>query len=378
MHGEPLNYKTIDSISKDLKLFLDFIINNGLSYLEIVVTPVVKSDRELLPIWQYQQYLCERVKSKTLGWHTAQRMIRRVREFYIWSHKRGLIEKLPFKIELKGIRKQKENEYDILFSLPNKSTKDNSISAWVSDLSIPKKFRQKSGKPNGLQPFSKYELSALLQTKVASHPTYSLFLKCAYLAGMRSFEVVQINYSDIVNPADTPNQFVFRVSFVRKHSMLKPINISRNLMNELFAYTLSPKWLSRRIKHEIKYGYNNQEEPLPLFINSSGERMAETSPSDTISIVRKEQRSNNLEVLERDYHDLRATFGTYLAMYLINKLEDPKRVRSILRKWMGHEDHKTTESYIDFAKATDPHEFGAMHVWVEDIYTSVNKMMKES
>lgn len=375
MQGEPLNYKTVDSISKDLKLFLDFLINNRLSYLEVIVIPTTESDRQILPVWQYHLYLTERVKTGDLSWNTAQRMIRRVRDFYVWSYHRGLLEKLPFSLELKGIRKKKVNDYDILFTLPGKSSSNNSISAWISNLSIPKKIKKKSNKTNGLQPFSKCELAALLQTDTASHRTYGLFLKCAYLAGMRSFEVVQIDYSDIVNPVDTPNKFVFRINFVRKHNMLKPINISRNLMTELFVYTQSQKWLNQRKKHEIKYGINNPAKPLPLFINSTGVRMAEGSPSDTISIVRKEQKTKGREVLKRSYHDLRATFGTYLAMYLISKFEEPKRVRSILRKWMGHEDSKTTDGYIDFAKAADPNEFGEMHDWVEDIYSDVNKLM---
>ncbi|MEH0688621.1 site-specific integrase [Vibrio cholerae] len=376
MRGKPIDHKTIDSISKDLKLFLDFLIKKNLSYLEVVVVPTAESDRELLPVWQYQRSLCERVKGKDLGWGTAQRMICRVRAFYLWSYHRGLFDKLPFSLELKAIRKKKENDYDILFTLPNKKASSGAVTAWVSDLSIPKKYKQKSKKPEGLQPFSRYELAVLLQTDVAKHNTYGLFLKCAYLAGLRSFEVVEIDYSDIVNPADKPNQVVFKIGMIRKHHMPKPINISRSLMTELFAYTQSQSWLNRRKKHETKYGMNNPEEPLPLFINRAGERMADTSPRDAIGHVRKEQRAKGVEVLERGYHDLRATFGTYLAMYLIQKFKDPRRVRAILRKWMGHEDIKTTELYIDFAKTADPSEFGEMHDWVEDIYSAVNKLME--
>lgn len=376
MRGEPLHHKTVDSISKDLKLFLDFLDTHGSSYLEVVVLPTVSDDRELLPIWKYQRKLVERVKNNDLGWGTAQRMIRRVREFYVWSFLRGVINKLPFEVEMKAIRKQKSNDYDVLYAIPSRNTANTSLSALVSDLSIPKKHKQKAKRPDGLQPFSPQELTALLQTEVAQHRTFGLFLKCAYLAGLRSFEVVQIDYSDIENPAENPEQLIYCVRFIRKHHMQKPINITRSLMGELFKYTQSDIWTERRIKHETKYGMDNKEHPLPLFMNSSGERMASTSPSDTIRTVRKEQRARGGEVLKRSYHDLRATFGTYLAMYLIEKEEDPKRVRAILRKWMGHENSKTTEAYIDFAKASDPSEFGEMHDWISDIYTEVQAIME--
>lgn len=191
----------------------------------------------------------------------------------------------------------------------------------------------------------------------------------------RSFEVVQIDARDVVNPDKDKGKVSYKIGLVRKHHMAKPINVTRTLMRELYEYTRSQEWEKRRIKHESKYGVDNPENPLPLFLNRSGERMAETSPRDTIKYVRQELKLKNKPLLTRSYHDLRATFGTYLAIYLIKKYEDPKRVRSILRKWMGHEKFETTESYIDFAKASDPSEFGEMDQWVEEIYSAVKPML---
>jgi integrase len=222
-------------------------------------------------------------------------------------------------------------------------------------------------------------LSALLSTDIAkTEGTYSLFLKCAYLGGLRSFETVQLDCQDVVDPKEDPNIVVYKVGFLRKGAFPKPINITSTLMRNLYEYTLSATWKKRALKHEIAYGKDNPEYPLPLFINSAGERMAETAASDTISYVRKEQREKNQTLLVRTFHDLRSTFGTYLAIYLFEKFDDPKRVRNILRKWMGHEDFKTTEGYLDFAKAvSDPSEYGAMHQWVIDIYDAVNELEED-
>lgn len=373
--GEPLDIKTVESISKDLKLFLDFMIDNKLSYIETIAFPIsasAQADTSQMPVWQYQRHLVGRVKNNDLSWNTANRMIRRVREFYIWSYHRGMIERLPFELELKTIRKKKHDDLDILFSLPSASSSSTSLQAWVSNLTIPKRFKQKAKKPDGLQPFNSYELLSLLNTDAAKRPTNALFLKCAYMAGFRSFETVQIDYNEIVNPAKHPKKVVFKIGVVRKQHLPKPINITRTLMQHFFDYTTSITWKTRRKKHEEKYGVNNPQHPLPLFINKQGERMAETSASDVISYVRKEQRNKGVPVLSRGYHDLRSTFGTYLAIYFMNQFDDIRRVRTSLRKWMGHEKEKTTEMYIDFAKATEPSEFGAMHEWVEDIYKAVD------
>lgn len=373
--GEPLDRKTVCSIAKDLKLFLDFLASNNLSYISAISMTVATSDKELLPPWKYQQHLVSLVKSRRLTWNTAQRMISRVRQLYIWSYLRGVVHQLPFQLENKPIKKQKVPIDDPVSSVPSQKDYGRGISQWVSDLKIPKKFKQKDKKPEGLQPFGKDELTLLLQTDVALHPTYGAFLKCAYLAGLRSFEVVQIDASEIVNPDEDKKRVSYKIGVVRKHHMPKPVNITRTLMKALYEYTASQEWMKRRIKHEIKYGVNNPEHPLPLFLNRSGERMAETSPCDTIKYVREELKRKNKPPLTRSYHDLRATFGTYLAVYLIKKYEEPKRVRSILRKWMGHENFETTESYIDFAKVCDPSEFGDMDQWVEEIYSAVKPML---
>ena len=373
--GEPIAEDTIEGIAKDLKLFLDFLASNNLSYVSAISMTVVTSDKEMLPPWKYQQHLISRVKSRRLAWNTAQRMISRVRELYIWSYLRGVGHQLPFQLDHKAIKKRKITSDDPMSPLLSRIDHGRGISQWVSDLKIPKKFKQKDTKPEGLQPYGKDELTLLLQTDIAQHRTWGLFLKCAYLAGFRASEVIQINARDVVNPDEDLKRASYKIWIVRKHHKPKPINITRTLMKELHQYMSSEEWATRRVKHEIDHGVDNPENPLPLFLSSSGKRMAKRTPSDTIKYVRNELKLKNKPPLKRTYHDLRSTFGTYLAIYLIKKYEEPKRVRSILRKWMGHENFKTTESYIDFAKASDPSEFGEMEQWVEEIYSAVKPML---
>jgi integrase len=384
-----LDIETVVNIAKDLKAFLQFLIENNFDYKEVVAAPISKfasSDSvSVLPVWQYQAHLCERVAqndSNKLSFNVAKRRIRRVRNFYMWSYNRGLINALPFSMEMKFLGVNQRSSEEHLFQLPSSQSKHvGSLATWVSNLDIPKTLKGKSSKRDGLQPYSPKELISLLSTETAKgNGTYSLFLKCAYLGGLRSFECVQINFSDVVNPDEVSSPSgIYRIILTRKHHFPKTINITRTLMRAFYQYTQTDTWTSRRKKHESKYGLNNQNQPLPLFINKSGERMSKKTPSSSITEVRKEQRRKSLPVLERTYHDLRSTFGTYLALYLIDKNDsDISRVRSELRKWMGHEKFSTTELYIDFAKATDPTEYGSMHDWIMDIYNEVDVAIEKT
>lgn len=383
--GKPIDLNTVVGIAKDLKAFLHFVAAHNYDYLEVIAAPLSKSSTSeavaMLPIWQYQAHLCGRVESNAtdrLSFGVARRRLRRVREFYVWSYKRGLIDALPFSFNLQTIGIKKKSAEEQLFELPTSRARfSEKPTVWISNLDIPTKLKRKEDKRKGLQPYNAKELTALLSTEIAQgNGTYSVLLKCAYLGGLRSSEPVQINYKDISNPIeDASRSGIYHINIVRKQHQVKTVKITSRLMQALFQYTQTSTWKNRRKKHETKYGMDNDEHPLPLFINSSGERMAKTTASDAISKVRAEQLRANISVLARSYHDLRATFGTYLAMTLIDiHGDDTARVRSELRKWMGHEDFSTTESYIDFAKVTEPNEYGAMHDWVDGIYEHVREL----
>jgi integrase len=184
---------------------------------------------------------------------------------------------------------------------------------------------------------------------------------------------VAIDHSDIKDPAEDKFSKFYYVNIIRKGSKPSRILVSPSLMNELYEYTLTSTWKKRRIKFETKYGL---DEPLPLFINARGKRMKETAPSNTIGHIRLEQDDKGLTRLERDYHDLRATYGTYLAAAMIINGETEARVKSVLMKVFSHEDFTTSELYLDLAKTMlDEDEHGAMHMWVKDMYSRVDELM---
>ncbi|TMO54638.1 tyrosine-type recombinase/integrase [Pseudoalteromonas phenolica] len=385
--GRPLDIKSVCSIAKHLKAFLDWLHKDGASYFEVIAAPLSKQsvddDISRLPVWRYHKYLCERVetkdKTKRLSFNTAQERIRAVKTFYIWSHKRGYVDSLPFSLEYKQLRIKSKSRPGLssLFQLPNSTTRSGGLWKWVSNLRIPRKLKQKEDSPDkGLQPYSPKELKQLFQTNTAQKEPYKIYLQCALLGGLRSFEISAIDQKDIFDPDKKENEKRIPIlNIVRKGHKPVRLTIARVLMKLLYTHTLTLENMKRRTKHETKYEMNNREYPLPLFINSSGERISQDTPGNTISIVRKEHRRQGLKVLLRTFHDLRATFATYVAKYLLEKGESESSIRYTLITLMSHESFKTTKHYIDFAKNITVDEYGTMSEWVKDIYGDVEYLL---
>lgn len=375
--GSELDLKTILRIAKDLRHFLNWMIEQDVSYEEILAVPSnfdpysIMQAETLLPVWQYQRHLTDLVKSQKLAYDSANRILQNIRAFYMWSFRRGEVNALPFSVKFTTISIQRRDDAESLFSLPNvKAAHPRAIKSYISNLKIPKSAIQKDKKPNqGLLAYTADELQLLMKTEVYAHRTYGLFLKCALLAGLRANEVVQINRDEVIDPSSA--RVGFSLSLLRKFSKAKNLRISPKLMGLLWAYTQDKEYLERQRKHEEKYGISNPDHPLPLFINRNGERMVVNSVENSIQKVRVELAERGLPKLERTFHDLRATFATYWAIALIKKGYSPNDIKAKLILLLSHETFETTQRYIDFAVEGRLGKHGAMEKWVVDIYQEV-------
>lgn len=386
LQGEGVSMKFVVSLAKDLRDFLAFLVDRTFCYEHVLAAPLakdsVRDEIASLPIWQYQQYLIKRLSLKgkgRLAYSTATRRLGVVRHFYQWSYKRGCINHLPFSVNFKQLKATSRDGTSVLFGMP-KPKGNPGHSQWVTNLSISRVYKQKADAPDELQPYSSSELVQLLSTDTAKHRTFGLFFKCAYLGGLRAFEVPQIDASDIFDPEEDRKNGIFklyRVSIVRKGHKPVKVLITASLMSELYKYTLDPEWAKRVIKHQTTYGIDNPEQPLPLFLNGSGERMADDCCSSALRQVRREQRDKGLPVLKRGFHDLRATFGTYIVIQMVISGVPEARIKSTIMKLFSHESFSTSEDYLDFAKTLiSRDEHGEMSVWVNDIYSDVDKMLR--
>lgn len=378
--GIGVDVETLDKIADDLKMFLTWLHVDGSSYEEVVAAPLskdsVREDVQNTPLWKFRSHLRDRVESKTLSWNTANRILGNLTHFYLWSHKRGIVTDLPFSAKFELLRRtsNKDDALSSLFSLPTPNKANSSDRGhWrlVTNLKLSKEDKQKKDIDDDLQAYSIKELTALLQTKEANKPLSRLYLQCAYLGGMRSFELGDISHKDIFDPSDIQNKGkVPKLSILRKGKKPVYLIISTYLMQCLYEHTLTRRFINDRKKHEAKYGMDNAEHPLPLFMNGRGEAIDRATPGRVVIRVRKELKDKGI-ILRRTYHDLRATYCTFIAKYLLSKGESETRIKATLIKLMSHETFKTTERYIDFAKLSGSNEFGEMYDWIKDIYTGV-------
>ena len=380
--GKGIQLDSLDPISKDLQRYLDWMIEHGISYEEIMAVPrnydpnSVDEAEALLPIWQFREHIRNFVRNDKIAFSTGERVLNSLKVFYLWSFRRAEVDALPFTLKYKTISTKRNDSTNAIFALPSTNYEHkNSVKKYISNLGLPAGDNPKDKKPRrGLQPYSSEELKLLMSTKVYRHRTYGLFLKCCLLAGLRSFEVVQINRNEIFNPQK--NRVVFRLSLLRKFSKATNLRISSTLMQMLWNYTQTKIYNDRQLKHEKKYGKDNPDHPLPLFINSSGERMLETSVQNSIAKVRADLKKLGMPNLERDVHDLRATFATYWAIAMLKKGYSPNDVKNKLMLLLSHESFETTQLYLDFAVEGNIGKHGAMDEWVVDIYQEILKKVE--
>lgn len=376
--GSELDIKTILQIAKDLRKFLDWMIEYNVSYEEIIAVPKnfdphsIMEAETLLPVWRFQQYLTNLVKERVMSYQRGNRILQNVKAYYFWIFRRGEIHALPFSLKFKAIKVRRLDDTESLFSIPGSiKAHPMALKAHISNLAIPKNAIQKDNNPDeGLLAYTAEELKLLMKTDVYAHRTYGLFIKCALLAGLRANEIVQINRDDVIDPSS--NRVSFSLPLIRKFSKKTNLRISPKLMNLLWNYTQDKVYLERQRKHEQQFGMNNSDHPLPLFINKNGQRMKVNSVTNSIQKIRTELKERNIPRLERTFHDLRATFATYWAIALIKKGYSPNDIKAKLMLLMSHESFETTQRYIDFAIEGRVGHHGAMEAWVVDIYQEVS------
>jgi len=382
--GKGIEVGSLDSISKDLQRYLNWMIENDVSYEEIMAVPLnydpnsVDEAEVLLPAWRFREHIKALITNDELSFSTGDRVLNSIKTFYLWSFRRAEAGALPFSIKYKAISVKRKGNANSLFALPGTSKKDsNAIKAYITNYTLAAEDKPKDKTPRRrLTPYNSSELKLLMNTDVYRHRTYGLFLKCCLFGGLRSFEVVQINYNEIFNPKK--QRVIFRLSLLRKFNKATNLQISSNLMQFLWDYTQTKTYKERQLKHEKKYGKDNPKHPLPLFINSSGERMKEASVQNSISKVRSELKRKGRPNLERDVHDLRATFATYWAIALLQKDYSPEYIKNKLMLLLSHESFTTTQLYLDFAIEGVVGKHGAMDAWVVDIYQEIlNKVKAE-
>jgi len=378
--GRPLTLKSIKSIAKDLLNFMRWLIDNNIDWKLALSEPLndAESTLEELPVWRYRKSLIDKVEKRQLGYKTARRRINVVRYFYEWAWKNHHIVSLPFEVKQKTFYPQshKQDELgNLLFGMGKGPTNKGGIPYFTSGLELPKKIIQPDSSPeDSLQPYSLAELASLLSSDVLNNPTYALAVDLGYQLGLRVWDITRLNRDGIVNPDEHPQPLYKVKLYGSKGNKDRKLDVSRSLMIKMWNYINTDRYTRLVLRWETKHGIDNPEHPIPLFIGRQSKRMSERSLSNIISKVRASQKAQGMPILNRTFHDLRATFGTYYAKYLLELGMKESTVKTRLMRAMGHSSFESTKKYLNFAMDED--YCNVMEPWVQEIYEEVERLMK--
>ncbi len=380
--GTRIDIATVETSAKHLAAFLRWLINNGVDWAESLSEPLNERAPSLepLPIWRFRRDLIKQVESGLLSYGYASNRIQVVKTFYEWAWKNHRIQSIPFKHITKTVHRRSSKQSDsnstgldsLLFGMGKGPTKKGGIPVFTTNLALPKKITQKQASPeDGLQPYSLTELNAFITSDTLRKDNYALWAELGYRCGLRTMDVVQLNYGDLHNP-DVVSNKQFKITLQSsKGNKMRRFTLSRDLMGKLWAFVNTDEYAKRRMKYEIKHGLDSK---LPVFINNMGDRITKRSVSNVISIVRTEQKKKGVPVLKRTFHDLRATFGTYLASYMLEAGYSDDFIKVTLTRELGHNDFEVSKRYLNFAK-TDCAFSNVAAPWVTEMYKPLQALL---
>lgn len=352
--------KTLKSIANSLRGFLGWLAETNTDWHEVYA--VADSDRAKawLPPYRYRAYLISKVEAKELSRDTANLYINHVRQFYEWALKKRRIERIPFKYKRIAIKKQrKDGDYDLLFSTVQD---EKALMIQTTDLVIPKKYKaKKAALDDTLSPYSAEELKTLFESHYMRLDGRKLWTQLAFVCGLRASEVASFPEPIVENPALTAKTS-FPVSILGKFNKERTILVPRFLMESLWVYKNSPERLRRAAKWDMAHGAGASR---PLFLNRSGKPINSASLTNITSNVAKELARKGI-TFKRSFHDLRATFATTLAKFMLEKHLPLGFIQYKLMSLMGHANFSTTMKYINFARSITFED--QMQDWVERIF----------
>lgn len=339
-----VSLKTMQSIANSLCIFLSWLAEENVDWRQVTAQASTQRAKYWLPVYRFRKFLIDLIQAKSLGRDSANLYMTHVRQFYEWARRRGTIEKLPFEYQQLHIKRSSDHsDINSIFSMAHRSS---GITVHTSDLTIPRKYRQKSLPSDQLSPYTTEELSALYGTQYIKSPARRLWIDLALFTGMRAFEIARFLDVHAVDPSIS-DVASYHANITGKGNKERQILIPRTLMQRLWHYKNSDERIRRVMKWEVKNGTNSDR---PLFINRSGLGISEKSVSNTVIIARKELSLAGI-ALERSFHDLRSTYATNLAKYMLDKGLEPGFIEFKLMALLGHSNFSTTRKYLNFARA---------------------------
>jgi len=331
------NHKDLSSYARALRHYWSFIDDQNL------VWDYFKMPKNHKPTYLWRNSLKHAADNGEMAYSTANCYVNHVVQFYKDAISKGILiienERFaPFKFEwVKIYRKGK--------------LVDKVIHVQTTDLRIPvpKDSDAKDQNIRSLNPLGREEIRSLVTALRDNSPTeMRLMTALGGQTGLRINEVVTFPEKLVRNPLPTEKRIEIeigpQVGVMTKFGKTRTIEIPAKLMKALFQYSIS----NRRLKRVAQIG--DMGVIIPIFINQRRNPYSTKSVMKLWGDVRKIIRENtNIH----DFHDMRASYGTYRLKSLIDSGCSPSDALTMLMGWMGHDNEGTTWKYLTYLRTNE-------------------------
>ncbi|WP_080403156.1 site-specific integrase [Burkholderia ubonensis] len=355
--------KTLVSLANSLRGFLGWLADNDVDWHEVYAVSDGEKARAWLPPYRYRAYLIGRVVAGELSRDTANLYINHVRQFYEWALSTRRIERIPFRYTRMPVRKsRRDGDVDLLF---HSTYGEKALMVQTSDLAIPKKYRGRQATSGaGLKPFSTEEIRWFFDSHYMRLEMRRLWGALALTCGLRADEVATLPEGVAEDPSLAERE-IFSATVVGKFNKARRILIPRFLMHLLWQYRNSPERLHRAVRWDL---VNGPTADRPLFLNRSGARVNSGSVSNITACVASELAASGI-AFNRSFHDLRSTFATSLARFMLDRHIPLGFIEYWLMALLGHSQFSTTLKYINFARSVTFEQ--QMQDWVDQVFADL-------
>jgi len=364
-----ITLSTLNSMSNSMCLFLKWIEENNIDWQDVNAVNDTDKAKYWLPVYRYRKHLIDKTIAGLVNRDTANLYMTHVRQLYEWIFKQRRIDKLPFQYYSKVIKKTRnDSNFDLLFT--NYAFKEKGVVVTTTDLNIPKKHTQKKINNSELSPYSEIQLQHLYATSVLIKDGAKLKVDLALYSGLRQMEVASFSESYVEDPGLSDKK-VFFIEITGKYGKRRTIMVAPHLMQSLWRYSNSTEHQNHLSKWQMKYGNCAN---APLFLNSSGEGIQAKSVGNLVSKARKELKLQGID-LKNNFHDLRSTFATNLAGFMLKNNLPIGFIQFKLMDLMGHNNFSTTQKYINFAHCMTFDQ--KMASWVDKLFDEMLEPLQE-
>lgn len=355
-----LRKKEVNTQAQALLHYFTFLHDIGMSWDEMPIS------LRLRPTYAFRKHLREMFKQDELARSTANTYMGSVINFYKFYLARGhSFSYPPFKYEVIRVHRNSSHEY----------MRNNFIHVDTTDLrlKLPNDTRH-FGLPRKLVPMSSNEWQVVesvykirgvgISTNVGEGNEVPLSEECklaidlSRYSGLRRSEIISLRAKQIYKP-DTEQlnkKYLIntegllldpRQGIDTKNGTIRTSEIHSELMQTLYNYINSSRYIKRRNRYQARYP-ENRDNP-PLFINQNGKPYSGKTLNARWCEIRNAVRKE-LPNFNHKFHNLRSTYAVERLKELLDSGIKEGKALDYLQSVMGHKSRNTLLAYLKFCE----------------------------